>query len=139
MSRRLSLPLAALLLLAAGPRAAAQEAAGPSYAITPRPAVLMPSMGQFTLSARTPLRADPAFAGVARTFARYIEKSTGFELPITLVRSSPGGTGAIRLVRVTGRDTLPLGAEGDTLDVTMRGVTVRAAHPAGRGTSGIVG
>ena len=99
------------------------------YAVIPRPTVLTPATGHFTLTARTSLRSDPAFVQVAHNFARDIERATGFEL--TLTRSSSPATRAIRLLRVTGRDTLPLGAEGYRLDVTPSVVTIRAAHAAG--------
>ena len=99
------------------------------YAVIPRPTVLTPAAGLFTLNARTTLRSDPLFVSVARSFARDVERSAGFEL--TLARKSSTGAHAIELIRVTGRDTLPLGAEGYTLDVKPTGVTIRAVHPAG--------
>jgi hexosaminidase len=99
------------------------------YAIIPRPRVLTPKPGHFTLQPRTPIQADPAFRDVARRFARSLAPATGFTLD---VRTSPTpAAGAIRLVRVTGRDTLALGAEGYQLDVSATSVTVRAANAAG--------
>ena len=100
-----------------------------AYAVIPRPTVLTPAAGHFTLTARTTLHADPAFADVARRFAHDVEAATGF--PLAVVRSASSAVGAIRLVRVRGRDTAAVGAEGYTLDVTPNGVTVRAAHAAG--------
>lgn len=99
------------------------------YAIIPRPTVLTPASGHFVLTARTGLRADPAFAAVAHRFARDIANATGFDL--TVLRVSSAAAGSIRLVRVVGADTLTLGAEGYRLDVTPTSVTVRAAHAAG--------
>jgi hexosaminidase len=103
------------------------------YAVIPRPAVLTPAPGHFRLTARTTLRADPAFIALAERFSRDIAHATGFVAPVTRASShlSSRAAGAIVLLRVTGRDTLALGAEGYTLDVTPTGVTVRAAHAAG--------
>ncbi len=99
------------------------------YAIIPRPRVLTPQPGHFTLTSRTPLHADPAFINVARRFAHDVAPATGFTLDV--VASSRDTPGAIRLVRARGRDTLSLGAEGYQLDVRAAGVTIRAAHAAG--------
>ena len=99
------------------------------YAVIPRPTVMTPAAGHFTIDARTTLRSDPAFVSVARSFARDVERATGFEL--TIVRKSSNAASAIRLVRAIGRDTMALGAEGYSLDVMPAGVTIRAAHPAG--------
>ena len=99
------------------------------YAIIPRPRVLTPKPGQFTLSSHTSIRTDPAFIDVARRFARDVAPATGYTLNI--VSSSSDVPRAIRLVRVLGRDTLSLGAEGYLLDVSTTGVTIRAAHAAG--------
>ena len=100
-----------------------------TYAVIPRPSVLTPATGRFSLTSRTTLRADAAFAAVARRFVLDVERATGWELVVS--RAATRAQGAIRLVRVRGRDTLALGAEGYTLDVTPTGVTVRAAHAAG--------
>ena len=99
------------------------------YAVIPRPTVMTPAAGHFSITARTTLRSDPAFAAVARGFARDVERATGFELAV--VRSSASAPHSIRLLRVRGRDTLALGDEGYQLDVTPLGVTIRAAHAAG--------
>ncbi len=100
-----------------------------AYAVIPRPRVLTPAVGHFTLTAQTVLRADPAFAVVAHRFVRDIANATGFDVPV--VRSSVAGPRSIRLIRVRGADTAALGAEGYRLDVTPAGVVVRAAKPAG--------
>ncbi len=111
----------------AAPVAAVSDSA--AYAVIPRPTVMTPRPGYFTLTSRTSVRADPAFFAVGRRFARDIANATGLDL--TVVRASTGAAGAIRLIRVTGSDTATLGAEGYRLDVTGTGVTVRAAHAAG--------
>ena len=100
-----------------------------SYAVIPRPSVLTPARGSFTITARTPIVSDAAFADVAHNFARDIEAATGFQLAVT--HGSTPTTGAIRLVRVSGATADTVGAEGYRLDVTAGGVTVRAAQPAG--------
>ncbi len=100
-----------------------------SYAVIPRPTVLSPAAGHFTLSRRTIVVADSALSAVAHRFVRDIADATGYDVPV--MRTAATGASAIRLIRVAGRDTVALGAEGYRLDVTPRGVTVRAAHPAG--------
>ena len=129
MTRRFTCCLALLLFALATPLRAEPTADSSVYAVIPRPSVLTPAAGHFTLTARSVVRSDPAFAGVARRFVLDIAKSTGFDLPMTLSRTPAAS--AIRLVRVTGRDTTALGAEGYRLDVTPSGVIVRAAHAAG--------
>ncbi len=99
------------------------------YAVIPRPVVLTPHAGHFTLTAKTSVHADPAFTAVGHRFARDIANATGFDLAV--VSSSAAAPDVIRLVRVRGADTTALGAEGYRLDVTTTGVTVRAAHAAG--------
>ncbi len=121
---------AAALFAATPPSLHAQATPETSaYAIIPRPALLTPESGHFTLTARSALHADPAFVAVARRFARDIVGATGFDLSIA--RTTAPAAGAIRLLRVTGRDTAGLGEEGYRLDVSPTGVVVRAAHPAG--------
>ncbi len=107
----------------------ARPADSSAYNVIPRPTVLTPREGRFTLTARTVVRADPAFADVGRRFARDIANATGFDLSV--VRSSVAAPRSIRLVRVVGADTVALGLEGYRLDVRPGGVVVRAAHPAG--------
>lgn len=127
---RLHLCVAVAALALTAPRARAIPVADSSvYAVLPRPAVLTPAPGAYTLSARSAVLADPAFLAVAERFAIDVRRATGFGMPVR--RGSGAAAGTIRLVRATGRDTVALGAEGYTLDVTPTGVTVRAAHEAG--------
>ena len=79
--------LAAFLTLPVA--ANAQPAESSTYAIIPRPVVLTPQRGAFTLTARTVVHADPAFMGVARRFARDVANPTGFDLAVTR-RTAPG-------------------------------------------------
>ena len=113
----LTLPLAANAL----------PADSSTYAIIPRPVVLTPQRGAFTLTARTVVHADAAFMGVARRFARDVANPTGFDLAVTR-RTANGSAapGGIVLVRVPA-----LGPEAYTLDVSPRGVVVAASTPAG--------
>ena len=106
---------------------AAQRVADSSvYAVIPRPSVLTPAAGRFALTAHTGLRTDAAFAAVARRFAMDVERATGWELARSRATTPVAGT--IRLIRVRGRDTLALGAEGYTLDVTPKGPREFAAQ-----------
>ena len=114
-------------LLALPTAAHAMPADSSTYAIIPRPVVLTPRSGTFTLTARTVVHADPAFTGVARRFARDVANPTGFDL--TVVRRATAGSaaaGGIALVR-----TPALGAEAYTLDVSATGVVIKASEPAG--------
>ncbi len=119
----------AICCAAAAPLRALSPADSSVYAVIPRPTVLTPMAGHFVLTARATIRADAAFAGVARRFVRDIASATGFDLRIAT--SQTAGAAGIRLVRVTGRDTAALGAEGYRLDVSPAGVTVHAAQAAG--------
>jgi hexosaminidase len=117
--------LAAFLTLPVA--ANAQPADSSTYAIIPRPVVLTPQRGAFTLTARTVVHADAAFMGVARRFARDVANPTGFDLAV--MRRAATGSAApsgIVLVRVPA-----LGPEAYTLDVSPRGVVVAASAPAG--------
>ena len=118
----------ALLVPAAAAQAQAATAEQP-YAVIPRPAVLTPAAGHFTLTSRTVVIADPMFTAVGKAFARDIAGATGFEPSVARVGLLV--TGAIQLVRARGADTLTLGDEGYRLDVSPSGVLVRAAAPAG--------
>ena len=117
--------LAAFLTLPVA--ANAQPADSSTYAIIPRPVVLTPQRGAFTLTARTVVHADPAFMSVARRFARDVANPTGFDLAVTR-RTATGSAapGGIVLVRVPA-----LAPEAYTLDVSPRGVVVAASAPAG--------
>jgi hexosaminidase len=115
--------LSALALCCAVSTVTAQDVAtADRYAVIPRPVVLTPAAGAYTLNATTVVQASPAFRTVARRFVRDIANPTGFDL-----RVAPLGTaGGIRLRQVPG-----LADEGYQLDVTARGVEVRASTAAG--------
>ncbi|MES3036142.1 MAG: beta-N-acetylhexosaminidase [Gemmatimonadota bacterium] len=101
----------------------------PAYAVIPRPVVLTPAAGHFTLTARTAIIADPMFTAVGKGFARDIADATGFEPSVSRVGLMV--TGAIQLLRARGADSVALGGEGYRLEVSPAGVQVRAAAPAG--------
>lgn len=121
--------IAAPWLAVGGQSASNAVADAGSYAVIPRPTVMTPQRGQFTLTARTAIRTDSAFASVGHRFARDIANATGFDLVVA--RASTALPGSIRLVRARAADTATLGAEGYRLDVTPTGVTVVAAREAG--------
>ncbi|WP_411279479.1 beta-N-acetylhexosaminidase [Gemmatimonas sp.] len=117
--------LAVLLIRPATARAMPVDSS--TYAIIPRPVVLTPKRGAFTLTARTVVHTDAAFTGVARRFARDVANPTGFDLMV--VRRATAGSaaaGGIALVR-----TPALGPEAYSLDVSPSGVVIKASAPAG--------
>jgi hexosaminidase len=117
--RRLPRALVAVMAIVPG-LLPAQDAS--RYAIIPRPSVLTPKVGAYTLSRRTVVHSAPAFAGVARRFVRDIANPTGFDLTVS---SAPGATGIVL------REAKELGSEAYTLDVTPSAIVVRASAPAG--------
>ena len=69
--------------------AAADKPAEPSvYAVIPRPVVLTPQSGRFTLTARTAIYADAALLPVGRRFARDIANATGFDVALGAQQSA---------------------------------------------------
>jgi hexosaminidase len=124
MTRSLrTLAYAALLMTVAPSWIAAQvEQQATRYAVIPRPVVLTPKAGQFTLTRATIVQASPALRSVARRFVRDVAGPTGYDLAVEPLR----GTGGIQLRQVAG-----LGPEAYTLDVTPTGIVVRASAPAG--------
>ncbi|WP_405742170.1 beta-N-acetylhexosaminidase [Streptomyces sp. NBC_01525] len=134
--RRRRLLCSLLLVTAAGmgtaaapPPAAAAPAATPLDQVIPAPAAVRPGGDPYTLGDRTAIRV-PGGGAEARQVAGYLagllRPATGFALPVT-TRSGPDGI----VLRLGGRDTAKLGAEGYRLESGPRAVTVRAARPAG--------
>lgn len=119
LTRRLQRALAVVAAIVPG-LLPAQDAS--RYAIIPRPSVLTPKVGAYTLSRRTVVHSAPAFAGVARRFVRDIANPTGFDLTVS---STPGATGIVL------REAKGLASEAYTLDVTPSAIVVRASTPAG--------
>lgn len=103
---------------------AAQTNDATRYAIIPRPGVLTPAAGEFTLTRSTVVYAPAALSAVAHRFVRDIANPTGFDLTVsTTVPATPRG---IVLRKVAG-----LGEEGYKLDVTPRAIVVQATAAAG--------
>lgn len=115
--------LAALTLSVAAFDVSAQGALGDRYAVIPRPDVLTPHTGAFTITSATTVAASPAFASVARRFVRDVANPTGFDL---VVRPA---TAAVRGIVV--RQVKELGDEAYRLDVTTSGIVAEASTPAG--------
>lgn len=127
MRSRLSSLFAASLLGAAGiasPLAAQMPTPEATrYAVIPRPSVLTPRTGSYTLSARTSVSAAPAFTRVAHRFVRDIANPTGFDLRVTTAGPTAAG--------ITLRQKPGMGPEAYTLDVTPTGVLITATGEAG--------
>jgi hexosaminidase len=123
-ARRARTAITALLLVGAPLRAQPEDAA--RYAIVPRPMVLEPRDGTFTLTAATVISATGADTVLAHQLARLLAPATGFALRVT-TGASDGAR--IELARDASLDSL--GAEGYVLDVTGERVEVRAPQPAG--------
>jgi hexosaminidase len=92
------------------------------YAVIPRPNVLTPRSGSYTLSARTTVSAPSAFARVAHRFVRDIANPTGFDLRLT---TGPAAGGIVL------RQKAGMGPEAYTLDASATGVVITATAEAG--------
>jgi hexosaminidase len=115
------------LLVCLAPALPAQDSElAARYAIVPRPVLLEPRPGAFTLSAATTLVATGADSVLAHQFARTIAPATGFALP---VRTAAAGGSRIVLARDPSLDSL--GPEGYVLTVSPTEVRIRAAGEAG--------
>jgi hexosaminidase len=117
---------ALVILLGAGGLASTPvvaQPAAPSYAVIPRPVVLTPKSGQYTITFKTVIQASPAFRRVAHRFARDIANPTGLDLAVMPLSTMPTG---IRLRRVPGMTD-----EAYQLDVTPQGIEVVASSEAG--------
>jgi hexosaminidase len=131
--RRLAriLPVVAILaqmLVIGGQAASADVAPVTPPRLVPVPASMTTVPGQsFTLSHGTRIVVAPGGRGVAEQLAVILRPSTGYPLPVLT-----GGAGAARggiVLSLTGDSAL--GKEGYRLDVTPKGVQLRAAAPAG--------
>lgn len=123
---RALLPAAATALLSTQPlhsQPAGDATFDSRYAVIPRPTVLAPARGRYTITAATVVRTSPEFRRVARRFARDIGGATGFDLAVAPLAP---GTRGITLRKVPG-----LPREGYRLDVTSQGIMVHASDSAG--------
>ncbi|MFI1156124.1 beta-N-acetylhexosaminidase [Streptomyces sioyaensis] len=109
--------------------AAAPAAATPLDRVVPAPASVHSGGSAYTLDEGTQIRV-PGGSGEARKVAGYLtgllRPATGFDLPVT---AKDGGDGIV--LRLGGRGTKSLGAEGYRLTSGSRAVTISAARPAG--------
>lgn len=122
LARRMVLGCA-LLAVAWPSLVRSQPLDAPAYAVVPRPSVLTPKSGRFTITFKTAIQASPAFRRVAHRFARDLANPTGLDLTVT--PSGPRPTG-IAIRQVPG-----LGEEAYRLDVTPAGIVVEASEEAG--------
>ncbi|MFI6766806.1 beta-N-acetylhexosaminidase [Streptomyces sp. NPDC050355] len=138
--RRRRLLFSLLLIAAAGLGTAAAEppgaagggatpAATPLDQVVPAPASVRGGGRAFTLGEGTRIRV-PGGSGEAKRIAGYLagllRPATGYDLPVT----TKGGPDGI-VLRLGGRGTGQLGAEGYRLTSGSRSVTISAARPAG--------
>lgn len=118
--------LAVLLVPGAADRGIARQA--PEVSVIPRPAVMQPAPGAFTLTRQTVIAADPALESQAHQLVAMLEPALGFDLPVQI--GSAVGPSPIQL-RIDPSLEATAGSEGYRLTVSLRGVMIRAAAPAG--------
>jgi hexosaminidase len=104
------------------------QPAPPVISIIPLPATLTPGTGAFTLSASTIIVTDASLSSLGRRLATMLGPATGFDLPVRTGKVP--GAGFIALREQAGL-AATLGTEGYQLEATPKGVTIRAAAPAG--------
>jgi hexosaminidase len=115
------------LLLA--PRFDAQSsplAAG--VAVIPRPASMTVGFDTFTLTASTVIVTDPSLAHLGHTLAEMLAPATGYDLEVRTGRGPKANAITLRQVAAL---SASLGPEGYRLEATPKGITIRAAMPAG--------
>jgi hexosaminidase len=120
-------------VLVGGGTAQAVPAGGMAFAdIVPAPVSAQPARGvRFTLDRATRIAADGGASTVAGYLAGLLRRSTGYPLPVVPAGAARGGnTITLSLSLSDGRATAG-GPEGYQLDVTSRGVTIRADRAAG--------
>lgn len=112
--------LAASALLAQAPT--------PPIALLPLPATLTPGAGAFPLTASTVIVTDAALAPLGRRLAGMLGPATGLDLAVRTGKAPGSGFIALREQPAL---SATLGSEGYQLEATAKGVTIRAAAPAG--------
>jgi hexosaminidase len=115
----------ATVLLTVGPSLVQSQALGDAaqYAVIPRPSVLTPANGRYTITFKTTIQASPAFRRVAHRFARDFANPSGIDLAVGPLTGTPTG--------ILIKQTDGLGAEGYELDVTAAAIVIRATDAAG--------
>ena len=99
-----------------------------TIAVVPLPTKLTAGTGTFTITASTPIVADTGLLAQARQLARLLTPATGFDLDVSTGAAPKAPHIAFSLQKAL---VTALGDEGYQLDVTPKGVAIRAAHPAG--------
>jgi hexosaminidase len=99
------------------------------YAIIPRPVLLEPRAGEFTLRATTEIAVSAADSMIAHAFARSLTPATGYALSVRVGAPRSGARSVIALIRDPSLDSL--GREGYTLDASQDRVVIRAASGTG--------
>ena len=108
----------------------AQEAAADRYAVIPRPSVLEPAAGRYTITFKTGIQSSAAFRRVAHRFARDLANPTGLDLTVSALPATRSGpASASPGIQIRQVDGLP--AEGYRLDVSSSGIVVQATDEAG--------
>jgi hexosaminidase len=100
--------------------------------IVPAPVSVQPARGvKFTLNRTTKIAADGGASAVAGYLAGLLRRSTGYRLPVVPAGSARGGNTITLALSADSRATTAHNPEGYRLDVTARGVTIRAEQAAG--------
>ena len=84
--------------------------------------------GTFALTRSTVIVTDPTLAHLGHQLAGMVGPATGFDLAVRPGKAPKANFVALRVDAALGR---ALGTEGYRLDATSKGVTIRAATPAG--------
>lgn len=99
--------------------------AQPSLPLIPQPASVQRGTGTFTLSRAATIAHDEAAAPTAQYLAQKLRVPTGYPL-----QTQTGQAGTLQL-RLNATPNADLGREGYTLQVSPKGVVIRANDPAG--------
>ncbi len=128
---RRALPIIRLLCTVFGlvsmPLAAQDTSA--RYTIIPRPVLLEPRTGEFTLSPATEIAVSANDSMIAHAFARSLTPATGYALTVRVGAPRTGARSVIALIRDASLDSL--GREGYTLEASRERVMVRASTGTG--------
>jgi len=120
--------LAFTALVAGSLTIAAAQPDTSGLSIVPLPKSVTTGHGTFVLNNSTVIATDPALAHLGHQFAEMVGPATGFDLAVRPGRAPKANFVALRLDAALQR---ALGPEGYRLEATSKGVTIRAAAPAG--------
>lgn len=127
MKRRISLPLIVLLIL--GSCSGKNNQMANSYNIIPAPVKLVMLKGGFTISDKTRImvsQLNDETTMVAEFLADMLERSAQLKLPV-----DEGSKAGKNIVLLSLDSTLSVGDEGYTLEVTRKGIIIKAPSAAG--------